>query len=299
VSPCTAENDAVYLCTQPKHLQRQGALAIAGGPSKQPYRPFGAWQYTPASYSQYLAEVAAVHAAMEAALTLALGGGSAAAQQEQEQQQQHAGDSSSSRAWALPGRHDQVVAAYDALALLGRSSGLWRAAAAAADLQALGQQQEQAQTQQHKGVKPSQNAVAYGRYLLQLANAASAFTATAAASSSSSTSQQPELPADEADGAAAALKLVAHAYALLAQQCLLGARIGAAATEQLQLLPLRAASLYLDYPATVREPGQQLARLTDAAGQAAGATGRAVVMEELPKALQKSALMLAPLASQE
>jgi hypothetical protein len=296
-------------------------LSIANERGAKPYLPFEAWQYSLRRYSQYVAELAAVHAALEGALQLAL---SPAAPAEAAAQTLSSDDditlppsSSSSSAepgWAVPGREQEVLQAYTALQCFGPGSGLWRAAAAQADLQALAvaaaqhdssstQAAQQQHTQQHAGssaalqLQASQNAVAYGRYLLQLGRAAAAATQAAAAAADPGSDG---LVAEEAEGAAAALKLLAHAYALQVQQQCLGTRIGAAATDKLQLLPARAVALYMDYPRTiVGEPVQQLMRVTDAAGQVLGAAGRQVVLDELPKALKKSALMLAPLATAE
>jgi hypothetical protein len=153
-------------------------------------------------------------------------------------------------------------------------------------------------------VQASQNAVAYGRYILQLGKDAAAATAeaaaVAAAGAAAGSKTTVSISAGEAEGRAAALKLLAHAYALQVQQQCLGARIGAAATEKLQLLPARALALYMDYPNSIKgEPVEHLMEITDAAGQILDAAGRQAVFEELPKALKKSALMLAPLASAE
>jgi hypothetical protein len=272
-------------------------------------------------YRQYISEVAAVHLALEAALQLALSAPavpcatSVATAQHKDAQHKASSNSSSSGSskepgWAVPGREGQVLQAYSALDRFGRSSGLWRAAAAQADLQALSAasaaasaaplQQEQHRASSAHEVHPSQNAVAYGKYLLQLGKAAAAATEAVAAAAAGGTCSHDSLVAEEADGAAAALKLLAHAYALQVQQQCLGTRIGAAATDKLQLLPARAVALYMDYPRDMEgEPVQQLVRITDAAGQKLDAAGRQAVMQELPKALKKSALMLAPLATAE
>jgi len=214
-----------------------------------------------------------------------------------------------------------VLQAFSALESFGSSSGLWRAAAAQADLQRVSraaaaagagpsgrqqqqdaQQRDQPQLQQvkqkHKQStgepRASQNAVAYGRYLIQLGKAA----ATAAPGPPGRASLM--AAEAEAEAVAAALKLLAHAYALQVQQQCLGTRIGAAATEKLQLLQAGAVSLYVGYPEAVKgEPVQRLMQVTDAAGWCLDAPGRQAVMEELPKALKKSALVLAPLATAE
>jgi arginine/lysine/ornithine decarboxylase len=53
----------------------------------------------------------------------------------------------------------------------------------------------------------------------------------------------------------------------------------------------------MDYPQHVQEPLQQLVAATDAAGRQLGAAGRQAVLDELPRALKKATLMLAPLAT--
>ena len=301
--------------------QRQGALAIAEERNAKPYLPFEAWQYSMQRYRQYIAEVAAVHLALEAALQLALSAPAIPFATVQHEDAPKASSNSSSSGssgtskepgWAVPGREGPVLQAYAALESFGRSSGLWRAAAAQADLQALSVasgatsaaplQQEQHRASTAQEVHPSQNAVAYGKYLLQLGKAAAAATeaVAVAAAAAGGASRYDAVVAEEAEGAAATLQLLAHAYALQVQQQCLGTRIGAAATDKLQLLPARAVALYMDYPRDMEgEPVQQLVKITDAAGQQLDAAARQAVMQELPKALKKSALMLAPLATAE
>lgn len=294
--------------------QRQGVLSIANKPGAKPYLPFEAWQYSLRRYSQYVAELAAVHVALEGALQLALApptvpGAAQTVSSQEDIALPPSGSSTNEPGWAVPGREHGVLQAYTALQCFGPDSGLWRAAAAQADLQALAvaaAQQDgssmQAAQQQHGSssaleLQASQNAVAYGRYLLQLGRAAAAATEAAAAAADPGSDG---LVAEEAEGAVAALKLLAHAYGLQVQQQCLGTRIGAAATDKLQLLPARAVALYMDYPRTiVGEPVQQLMQVTDAAGRVLDAAGRQAVLDELPKALKKSALMLAPLATAE
>lgn len=320
--------------------QRQGALSIANEAGAKPYLPFEAWRYSLQRYSQYLAEVAAVHTALEEALQLALLAAVTASTSSTHPQgvaeQPSSTSSNSSSSPELPsGREGHLLQAYSALESFGPSSGLWRAAAAQTDLQTVSraaaaaaagagpssrqqqqddqqphQQQLQQVKQKHKQStgepRASQNAVAYGRYLLQLgkaaATAATAATGATAAKAAAGPSGRASLMTAEAEdeAVAAVLKLLAHAYALQVQQQCLGTRIGAAATEKLQLLQAGAVALYVGYPEAVKgEPVQRLMQVTDAAGRWLGATGRQAVMEELPKALKKSALVLAPLATAE
>jgi hypothetical protein len=174
------------------------------------------------------------------------------------------------------------------------------------------QQQQQGQKGHFGELHASQNAVAYGKYLLQLGRAAAAGTAAASAAAdaqaktpraiaSKHSSSSGSLLLEEDEGTAAVLKLLAHAYSLHVQQQCLGTRIGAAATDHLDLmssgLPTAATATYMDYPQHVQEPLQQLTAVTNAAGEVLDAMGRQAVLDELPKALKKATLMLAPLAT--
>jgi hypothetical protein len=327
--------------------QSQGALSIAVEPGAKPFLPFESWQYSLPRYRQYMSELAAVHLALEQALALALAAppvapapavassdgassisfdeAAAAAAADiagvgntssvtvldahQQDQQQH---------WAVAGRSAAALSAYGALSCFSTDCGLWRGHAAQADLAALAelaavhhsaQQQQQQGKRKSNEVHASQNAIAYGKYLLQLGRAAAAGTAAAAAAAavdaraagSSSSNRSSSLLLEEDEGTAAALKLLAHAYALHVQQQCLGTRIGAAATDHLELmstgLPTAATATYMDYPQHVQEPLQQLVAATDAAGRQLGAAGRQAVLDELPRALKKATLMLAPLAT--
>jgi hypothetical protein len=335
---CVALLLLLLLC----YTQSQGALSIALEPGAKPFLPFESWQYSLPRYRQYMSELAAVHLALEQALTLALAAPPAVAssdgasssssldeavadvagaggvgtngsvrvpeQDQQEKQQQH---------WAVVGRSDAALSAYGALSCFSADSGLWRGHAAQADLAALAelaaarrsaQQQQQQQGRKKAGVEvhASQNAIAYGRYLLQLGRAAAAGTAAAAAAAAvnaraAGSSSSSTLLLEEDEGTAAALKLLAHAYALHIQQQCLGTRIGAAATDHLELmatgLPPAATATYMEYLQHVQEPLQQLVAATDAAGCQLDAAGRQAVLDELPRALKKATLMLAPLAT--
>jgi hypothetical protein len=347
---------AACLCLFVLAVQSQGALSIALQPGAKPFLPFESWQYSLPRYRQYMAELAAVHMALEQALTLALAappaaaasdssgslssisidetslqGAAAAAAASSSSAEAAANRQQQQQGWAVVGRSAAAMAAYTALSCFSAESGLWRAHAAQADLAALAElaaarhsdkQQQQQQQQQGKRksdeLHASQNAVAYGKYLLQLGRAAAAGTAAAAAAaaidthaahtagskttnSSSSSSSSSSLLLEEDEGTAAALKLLAHAYALHVQQQCLGTRIGAAATDHLELmttgLPTTATATYMQYPQHVEEPLQQLVAVTDAAGRLLDVAGRQAVLDELPKALKKATLMLAPLAT--
>eukprot|EP00775_Hariotina_reticulata_P012087 gene12087-12227_t len=168
---------------------------------------------------------------------------------------------------AVPGAVDDsknmthlLQCAVAALACFAADSGLWRGSAALADAAALSKlaaaQQELSRHQavassgvnhrQHNpvDVQPSQTAIAYAKYIMQLAR-----------------------PANE-----------------------LGLMVAAAKG-------IKATAVFMDYPEHVAEPMQQLISATDRAGRLLGPAGRQAVMDELPRALVKATMVLAPLAT--
>eukprot|EP00879_Flechtneria_rotunda_P016199 GHRR01016944.1.p1 GENE.GHRR01016944.1~~GHRR01016944.1.p1 ORF type:complete len:316 (+),score=160.08 GHRR01016944.1:641-1588(+) len=311
-------------------------------------------------YRQYMADLASVHQALEQALQLALpsmatattaAAGTVATSGAGSLSTGTSGPKSSGSSNSSDGTsrsNSSLHPAYDAIACYSVSCGLWRAAAAEADLAALERAaaapsaQPDSEQQQHgrattvqqrlkqvasSNVSATQTAVAYGKYLLQLGRAAAApWDAASSTAHGSNAGAQPQhkhssmqscsssgassssryelrssglLQVEQQEGLTAALKLLAHAYALHVQQQCLGARIGAAATDALGLMSpnIAAAAVYTQYPSHVGEPVQQLICVTDAAGALLDATGRQVVLNELPRALRKATLILAPLAT--
>jgi hypothetical protein len=183
-----------------------------------------------------------------------------------------------------------------------------------------GIKQEQPRTED---VQPSQTAIAYAKYIMQLARPASLAaaaaqeqsalckatatitTTTSNSNSSGKRSQSSSAAQSEAveEATQSILRLLAHAYALHTQQQCLGTRIGTAATDALGLMGaaaswgIKATAVFMDYPDHVTEPMQQLIIATDTAGRLLGPAGRQAMMDELPKALVKATMVLGPLAT--
>lgn len=127
-------------------------------PGGKPLPPFEQWAFARQHYAAYLADLHAVHAALEDSL--------AAAEGAEVEALAAAGDAAGDAV-----RHQQLLAA---LRLFGPSQGLARATALRQDLQRLAAQpqQEGQQEQQQQGGKvppPTQHAAAYASYLASLA----------------------------------------------------------------------------------------------------------------------------------
>lgn len=131
------------------------------------------------------------------------------------------------------------------------------------------------------GPKPlaaSQMAKAYADYIASLGRCCSA---------EDDTQQQRE---------AAACQLLAHAYALHVAHLTSGTRVGAAATEKLNLFACRAVASYHSYPEGITDPMAKFQGWLNAAGAAMSGDQREALFGELPKAISKTGLLLMPLA---
>lgn len=159
-----------------------------------------------------------------------------------------------------------------AVALFGAERGLARSAQIAADLGRLSPAGAGGEP-----LAPLPNAAAYGRYIDELA----ARVARAEG-------------AGEAGPAAAGL--LAHAYVVLLTLLTSGARIGAAATERLDLFARGAVATFSSYPPQVAAPLEEFVAAVNAAGAALAPAEREALMGELPPAMQKASLLLDALA---
>jgi hypothetical protein len=276
-----------------KNAQSQGGLRLADG--GRPLPPFERWSFSAGRYRQYLADAAAAHCGLEAALAAVAGGGS--------NPDDAAGPS-------------EAVAR--ALKQLGPASGLQRGAALRRDLAAMlaapvgrgatdngSSSSSSSSSRPAAGApagppsppQPSGNAGALASYMAGLAKAARS-------------------PAEAVDGRdRAALRLLACAYSLLASFQSLGVRVGAAAAERAGAAAAGALAAYTDYPglgggepasgdssgssSSSKDPAAVLVARVDAAGQELSAEQRSVVFDELPRAFPKAALVVAALAYED
>ncbi|KIZ04246.1 hypothetical protein MNEG_3713 [Monoraphidium neglectum] len=236
----------------------------------RPIPPFQRWSFTRPRYAQYLADMAAVHCAMEDALHQALGGG------------------------AGGGGNDAVGPSGPVRAALGRlgaSSGLHRGEQLRLDLAALvaagggGNGGGSGGGSGGGGSTPptvSGSSAAFAAYVTQLGGAARSQAGSAA----------------ERDRAA--LRLLACAYSLLVGFMSTGARVGAAAAERAGAAAAGALQCYTAYPSLdKRDPAAALVAAVDAAGADLSQEQRQVLYDELPRAFPKAALIVAALAHKD
>ncbi|PRW60809.1 heme oxygenase [Chlorella sorokiniana] len=250
-------------------LQSQGALGnLAQLPGGKPLPPFEQWAFALQHYEQYLADMYAVHAALEESLAAVADAEAAAA----------------GAAGAAGGQGHQRL--LSALELFGLEQGLARSTALLHDLQRLAQQEGSAQqAQQPAGggaaqpLPPTQQAAAYASYVASLARLRGAA----------------EGPEEEEQ---AVLRLLAHAYTVYLMHLTSGGRIAAAAVQKLQLPAIDALAFYRDYP-LMPEGARPLERFVAAAnslGELLNAEQQEALMQELPKAMTKTSTLLVPLA---
>jgi hypothetical protein len=272
--------------------QAQGALRLADG--GRPLPPFKRWSFTAARYLQYLADMAAVHTALEDALAAAAGSPdmmsvpvAAALAQVGPGCGLHRGRQLRSDLAALQRVDSSSTASHSASIGSGKSSSGGAAAAAAAT---------SCSNSRVVALQPGGSAAAYASYMVQLAATAQSAAATPA----------------ERDGAA--LRLLASAYSLLSSFHSLGTRAGAAAAERTGAAAAGALRCYTDYPDLLGaaeeapaaggrgkgpDPAAALVAAVDAAGVKLSVAQRQVVFDELPRAFPKAALMVAALAHED
>ncbi|GAQ82606.1 hypothetical protein KFL_001170110 [Klebsormidium nitens] len=126
--------------------------------------------------------------------------------------------------------------------------------------------------------EPTTQTQAYAKYIHQLGSAATSL--------------------DAAEASAAQKQLLAHIFALHVTHLTSGMRIGSKALELLPLMrEAQAVRFYRDYPEHAQNPLKRFVTAMNEAGNALeGGEAREEVMAELPKALQKTSLLLTELA---
>eukprot|EP00271_Cylindrocystis_brebissonii_P007924 TRINITY_DN21848_c0_g1_i1.p1 TRINITY_DN21848_c0_g1~~TRINITY_DN21848_c0_g1_i1.p1 ORF type:complete len:476 (-),score=86.96 TRINITY_DN21848_c0_g1_i1:67-1494(-) len=260
-------------------LESQGQMAVA---QAQPLPEFERWSFGENRYRQYLVNQHAVHSALETALRLA--GGEAgpaegpAAERRSETEEAKQSD-------------ERKV-----LGLFGARLGLFRSEAIEADMRALerlenekAERDEEASSASKGGqarASPSTQTASYAKYLEQLGKrSAGPFTSSIA----------------RKEGEEACLQLLAHVFVIHVVHLAAGMRLGAKA---LSCLPsIRAAgavSFYRDYPPEARDPLAVFREAINEAGRILATPARhELMMEELPRAMQKTSLLLTEIAVEE
>eukprot|EP00850_Spirogloea_muscicola_P013088 SM000087S23370 [mRNA] locus=s87:369835:371025:+ [translate_table: standard] len=96
-------------------------------------------------------------------------------------------------------------------------------------------------------------------------------------------------------------QLLAHIFAVHVAHLTTGMRVGARAIGSLpRLVQAKAVSFYRDYPANASNPLKVFTEAVNKAGLLIESEdGKEEVMQELPKAIQRTSLLLAPLAVEE
>ena len=307
------------------YAQSQGALKISD--SGKPWAPFHLWTFTLNRYQQYLHDLREVHhtlektlertiAAAAVAVAASTSAATVAAAGTDQAAAQGGSSSSSSSTGGIATSDSGTLGPVAALRHFGPELQLQRAAAVQQDLQALqdsastatetatavqegtssqavevpggealtttssSSSSRHSSTKKDQEMRPTSTAVAYAKYIAQLGKEAVAAAAEG----------------DVASRDQALLRLVANAYSVHVVHQAFGIRVGASATEKLELFQKGAVALYKDYPEDVGDAQQRFMSAVDSAGRCLAAYEVEMVLQELPKAYTKNALLMGTLA---
>lgn len=250
-------------------LESKGEISVV---QPEPLPPFERWSFGEKRYLQYLTNQYAVHSMLEKALPSL-----------EETRLFNTGNGGGEGGGGEPG-------SWAALALFREELGLYRSKVLQKDIDALTAvlRRKTEDGTEKKGIEtvvppqPTTQTTAYAKYIIQLGKAA-------------------RESGNSMDSKRAQHHLLAHVFAIHVGHLSAGMRVGAKAVTCLPgLQKARAVSFYRDYPPTASNPLRVFREAIDQAGELVGGDKeREEVMEELPRALQKTSLLLADLAVEE
>eukprot|EP00850_Spirogloea_muscicola_P003212 SM000013S26381 [mRNA] locus=s13:163462:166864:+ [translate_table: standard] len=247
-------------------LDSKGDLAVA---SAKPLPPFERWSFKEEHYLQFLADQAAVHAGLEDAVAAIVEG-------------DKAGGAGPASVVVEDGSGDRREdwSSFAAVATFHSGLGLRRAQAVQSDMQKLASLKN-GDSGVHLPAATTQ-ATSYAKYIRQLG-------------------RDGMRKAEPAGWRQSRHQLLAHIFAVHVAHLTTGMRVGARAIGSLpRLVQAKAVSFYRDYPANASNPLKVFTEAVNEAGLLIGSEdGKEEVMQELPKAIQRTSLLLAPLAVEE
>eukprot|EP00899_Mesostigma_viride_P018719 jgi/Mesvir1/26849/Mv20600-RA.1 len=237
-------------------LESTGELKVA---QMEPLPPFERWSFGDVDYMQFLSDVRVVNRSLEEAIALASRGVPDAG-----------GLSLAVRCFAADAGLDRAqMLERDMLAV----SRAWAASTGAASA---GPAQRNDGAISPAFPEPSTTNKAYANYIAQIGRGGAG---------------------EGVEAEESRLQLLAHAFSIHVTHLTTGMRIGAKATELLGLMEKGGLAYYKEYPQEVRDPLKHFISQVDQAGRHLATPDKMEkVMNELPKALQKTSLLFAPLA---
>lgn len=256
-----------------RHLEMCQARGDLQPPANQVLPPFERWAFRRQHYVQYLVDQYTLHRAMEDATMAAL---QPATGDRSECEDQSEADSSGESSKPLPAFSTEACAALDAFHPADPGS-LGRADALSADLDVIAKRSPDEDSNPYH-LEAGAHAESYAEHLIS--------TAAAAQDESAGVSAQD----------AARMQLVAHLYSAHVTHLTTGMRIGAAATEKLDLFQIGATRFYEGYPESMEDPLQYFIAVINQIGQSLSSNNMQLMFAELPGAFLRTSQMLTALA---
>ena len=269
-----------FLARQLEALQAEGVLEVARPKGTPPPPPFSQWAFAQPHYLQYLTDLYTVHSALESSL-------------------QQASNSIESYSTSGSGTNESV--AQLVVHMLGPHQELARSQAIKSDIASILStstsssstkennnftvlpqvpQEGQEMETETEDETASPNAAAYAQRLRRLGT-------------------QCTQSEDEQEFVSNCLKLAAHVYVVTLTLLTAGARVGAAATEKMNLFARNAVAVFQEYPELAEDSALKVFRKNvDALGKELSVEEQDVVLRELPIAMRSTAVLLHALAKE-